>query len=103
MLVAPGGTRAAGLDDRRVAAVLAAVLAWLAVALFARGVWLPLVVPVLAIVFAFVGDLAWKYFVEGREKRRVKRLFSRYVSKDVYEQLLAEPVAGRARRQRGAR
>ncbi len=31
------------------------------------------------------------YFVEGREKRRVKRLFSRYVSKDVYQQLLASP------------
>ena len=39
----------------------------------------------------FVADLAWSYFVEGREKRRVKRLFSRYVSKDVYQQLLASP------------
>ena len=34
---------------------------------------------------------AYEYFVEGREKRRVKRLFSRYVSKDVYEQLLEDP------------
>ena len=57
----------------------------------ATGVWLPLVVPVLAAVLAFVADLAWSYFVEGREKRRVKRLFSRYVSKDVYQQLLASP------------
>ncbi len=32
------------------------------------------------------------YFVEGREKRRVKRLFSRYVSKDVYQQLMASPT-----------
>ena len=32
-----------------------------------------------------------EYFVEGREKRRVKRLFSRYVSKDVYQQVLANP------------
>jgi adenylate cyclase len=43
------------------------------------------------LVLAFVGDLAWKYFVEGREKRQVKKLFSRYVSKDVYEQLVANP------------
>ena len=45
----------------------------------------------LALVFAYVGDLAWKYFVEGREKRQVKKLFSRYVSKDVYERLVANP------------
>ena len=56
-----------------------------------QGLWLPLVVPVLAALLAFVADLAWSYFVEGREKRRVKRLFSRYVSRDVYQQLLASP------------
>ena len=57
--------------------------------------------PVLALIFAFVGDLAWKYFVEGREKRQVKKLFSRYVSKDVYDQLVANPslaALGGARR-----
>ena len=45
----------------------------------------------LAALLAFVADLAWSYFVEGREKRRVKRLFSRYVSRDVYQRLLASP------------
>jgi adenylate cyclase len=67
------------------------VLVWLTTRALGQGLWLPLVVPVLAVVFAFVADLAWSYFVEGREKRRVKRLFSRYVSKDVYQQLLASP------------
>jgi adenylate cyclase len=43
------------------------------------------------VTFAFIGQLAWQYFVEGREKRQVKRLFSRYVAKDVYDQLLADP------------
>ena len=65
---------------------------------FARGIWIPMTVPTLTLILAFVGDLAWKYFVEGREKRQVKKLFSRYVSKDVYDQLVANPVAGRARR-----
>ena len=68
---------------------------------FARGIWIPVTVPTLAIVFAFVGDLAWKYIVEGREKRQVKKLFSRYVSKDVYDQLVADPslaALGGARR-----
>jgi adenylate cyclase len=84
-----------------VAFVFAALLAWQAVALFARGTWIPVTVPALALLFAFVGDLAWKYFVEGREKRQVKKLFSRYVSKDVYDQLVANPslaALGGARR-----
>ena len=46
------------------AAVLAtAVLVWLAVVWFGRGLWMPIATPALAIIFAFVGDLAWKYFV----------------------------------------
>ena len=84
-----------------VALVAAAILVWLSLAIFARGSWVQLAVPMLALVFAYVGDLAWKYFVEGREKRQIKKLFSRYVSKDVYEQLVANPslaALGGARR-----
>jgi adenylate cyclase len=73
------------------ALVIALAYVWTNVRLFAAGLWWPLAVPLLAIVLAFVGDLAWQYFVEGREKRKVKRLFSRYVAKDVYDQLLADP------------
>jgi len=83
------------------AAALASLLVWQAFAFVARGTWIPLTIPALAIVFAFVGDLAWKYVVEGREKRQVKKLFSRYVSKDVYDQLVADPslaALGGARR-----
>ena len=73
------------------AVVFALAYLWVNVRLFAAGGWWPLAVPLLAILLAFVGDLAWQYFVEGREKRKVKRLFSRYVAKDVYDQLLADP------------
>ena len=34
---------------------------------------------------------AYQYFVEGREKRKVAKLFGRYVSRDVYSQLMADP------------
>jgi adenylate cyclase len=84
-----------------VAAIVALVFFWLSIFWFGRGVWIPVTVPTLSLVFAFVGDLAWKYFVEGREKRQVKKLFSRYVSKDVYDQLVANPslaALGGARR-----
>jgi adenylate cyclase len=74
------------------ALVMALAYVWINTRLFAAGGWWPLAVPLLAIVVAFVGDLAWQYFVEGREKRKVKRLFSRYVAKDVYDQLLADPA-----------
>jgi adenylate cyclase len=72
-------------------AVLLMLLVWQSVAFFARGDWIPVTIPALAVIFAFVGDLAWKYVVEGREKRMVKKLFSRYVSKDVFNQLVANP------------
>lgn len=72
--------------------IVSAVILWFAgVSVFARGIWIPVVVPLLALLLAYVGDLAWKYFVEGREKRQIKKLFSRYVSKDVYDQLVANP------------
>jgi adenylate cyclase len=74
-----------------VAAAVLTLLTIVAVMLFARGIWIPVTVPALALVFAFVGDLAWKYFVEGRDKRLIKKVFSRYVSKDVFDQLVANP------------
>ena len=84
-----------------VALVFATLFLWQSVRLFQRGLWIDVTVTMLALVFAYVGDLGWKYFVEGREKRQVKKLFSRYVSKDVYEQLVANPslaALGGARR-----
>jgi adenylate cyclase len=83
-LAAPWATAVAAL-------VAAAAVTWYTTRALGQGLWLPLVVPVLATLLAFMADLAWSYFVEGREKRRVKRLFSRYVSKDVYQRLLASP------------
>ena len=78
-----------------VAMAVATGLVWVSVAQFAAGLWWPLAVPLLAVALAFVGDLAWQYFVEGREKRKVKQLFSRYVARDVFDQLLADPSRAR--------
>lgn len=72
--------------------IVALVIVWTSVRLFAAGAWMPLVTPLVAIALTFVGQLTWQYVVEGREKRQIKRLFSRYVPKDVYEQLLADPT-----------
>lgn len=58
---------------------------------FGRGLWVPLVPATLGWVLATGSGFAYQYVVEGREKRQVRGLFSRYLSKDVYEQVLANP------------
>ena len=50
-----------------------------------------MVQPLSAIALALFAGTAYRYFVEDYQKRVVKRLFGRYVSKDVFEQLLAHP------------
>ncbi len=71
---------------------LTAAVAVASVAAFGAGTWMPLVPGLLGIAVSAVGGLAWQYFVEGRDKRQVTQLFSRYVSKDVFEQVLADPA-----------
>jgi adenylate cyclase len=77
------------------ALLVAAGVGWSSVLLMSRGVWLDVAVPLLAVAVAAFGSTAYQYFVEGREKRQVKRTFSRFVSKDVYEQLIADPASAR--------
>jgi adenylate cyclase len=58
---------------------------------FAHQVWLAAAAPISATAIALFVGTAWNYFVEGRDKRRIKKLFGRYVSKSVFEQLQADP------------
>jgi adenylate cyclase len=55
------------------------------------GLWLVLAHPMLSVGLALFLGTAYRYFVEDAEKRKVSRLFGRYVSKDVYNQLMANP------------
>jgi adenylate cyclase len=59
--------------------------------LVGAGLWVAAVAPLAAAALALFGGVAWQYFVEGREKRKVKGLFGRYVSKDVFNHLVADP------------
>jgi adenylate cyclase len=91
-LVGGAGALASAWFTAGIALVSAAIYLWFNIRQFAAGSWWPLAVPLTAMLIAFVADLSWQYFVEGREKRKVKRLFSRYVARSVYEQLLADPT-----------
>ncbi len=73
------------------AVAVAAGWSGLALWLFGRGVWAPMAQPVLAVGIALFAGTAYRYFVEDAEKRKVSRLFGRYVSRDVYKQLMANP------------
>lgn len=77
------------------AAPLSLVLmaAWGAYAVFTfrSGTWVAMAEPLAALGLALFGGTAYQYFVEGREKRKVKGLFGRYVSRDVFDQLMAHP------------
>ena len=79
-----------------IAAATGALLAvsgwtWFALHSFEQGLWLNLAQPLLGCAVALFAGTAYQYFVEGAEKRVVKKLFGRYVSKDVYQQLIANP------------
>ncbi len=83
-------------------AFVAAVAAFVFVATraFAGGTWINVTQPTLASSLALFGGVGYQYFVEGREKRKMKRLFGQYVSRDVYEQLVANPDLARLGGQR---
>ena len=70
---------------------LALVWTGTALAAFDRGYWLALAQPLAAMGLALFVGTAYRYFVEDAEKRKVSRLFGRYVSRDVYKQLMANP------------
>jgi adenylate cyclase len=67
---------------------------------FARGTWVSLTEPLVAVALATLSGVTYQYMVEGREKRRVKQMFGRYVSRDVYEQLMQDPSRARLGGQR---
>jgi adenylate cyclase len=73
------------------AAVAAAGWTWFSIASFRSGSWVSLAQPLLGMAIALFAGTAYQYFVEDREKRKVKRLFGRYVSKDVYDRLIEHP------------
>jgi adenylate cyclase len=65
---------------------------WYSLASFKGGVWLNMAQPLMTMGLALFAGTAYQYFVEGREKRVVKKLFGRYVSRDVYQQLIDDPT-----------
>ena len=68
--------------------VLLILLVGIAYGAYANGVWLDLAAPIIATVLSFALVMALNYFTEGRERKRAKQLFSRYVSPLYVSQLV---------------
>ncbi len=65
----------------------------LALAVFPMRWHLQAVPPILAWAMALGSGLAYQYWGEGADKRKVKEIFSKYVSRDVFQQLMTNPDA----------
>jgi len=77
-----------------VAAGLGLAAAYLGVALWlfgGAGVWLDAAAPTLAILLTFTGGMAANYFTEGRHKRQIREMFSKYVAPEYVAQLAEDP------------
>ena len=71
---------------------LTAAYLGLTMALFAAGgVWLDAAAPALAILLTFTGGMAVNYMTEGRHKRQIREMFSKYVAPEYVAQLAEDP------------
>ena len=72
------------------AALVAAVLAinlWA----FARGFWLDLFAPIVALVALYATVMLYKYFIGERQERRLRAAFKHYLSPALVEQVARDP------------
>ena len=80
---------------------VASSLAFATLAVYLFGVYLSFVdrfqLPVMPVLICaslgLVMGFAHQYWIEGAEKQKVKRIFSHYVSRDVFQELLSNPAA----------
>ncbi len=57
----------------------------------AASVWLDAAAPALAILLTFTGGMAVNYMTEGRHKRQIREMFSKYVAPEYVAQLAEDP------------
>jgi len=100
---AAGGARRSALFGSGAALLLAGAYLGAAFLLYARrGLWVELVVPMAALALALAGSLLAGYLVEGRQARRLRKGFARFLSPEVLAEVSGDldnlrPGMGRRR------
>ena len=77
----------------RLGSIMFAVMAWLAgsTALYSyAGLFIVTVAPLIALTLSGISCLGWDFFLERRERVRVRSVLDKYVAKNVAELVLAE-------------
>ncbi len=60
--------------------------------LFGRhGIWIDVIGPFAGGILSYVSVISYRFSVEAKEKRWVKKAFSHYISKDIMEEILKDP------------
>jgi adenylate cyclase len=73
---------------------------WIVNQAFSHRTHMPIIEITIGWLSALVTGIAYQYWVEGKEKRRIKGIFSKYVSRDVFSELMNDPEAARLGGQR---
>jgi class 3 adenylate cyclase len=55
------------------------------------SLWIPMAAPIVTVVLAFLASTVYNYATEGSQKRFIKSAFSRYLSPQVIDQIIADP------------
>jgi adenylate cyclase len=56
-----------------------------------RGIWFNLVYPASALFFGYTSQTAYRFFMEERRARDIRKMFSSYVSKRIVDELIRDP------------
>ncbi len=89
------------LPGALLSSALAAGVAVLALWLFSRDLWLPVLAPLLAVLAVYVSHVAIAYLRESRNRRQIEHAFRHYVSPEIVNEIVAHPerlALGGARR-----
>jgi len=66
-------------------------IAFVAAAFIFFGIWIELVFPLGLSLSLYLGITGYKFIIEEKEKRWIRRAFSRYVSEEIMEEILKDP------------
>ncbi len=56
-----------------------------------KGIWFNLVYPASSLFFGYTSQTAYRFFMEERRARDIRRMFSSYVSKRIVDELIRDP------------
>lgn len=73
-----------------IAGIAAAYIA-IAFGAFAKGIWIPIAVPLAALALSSFAVILKNYMTEGRRRRAIKRAFGQYLSPDVVSEIAKDP------------